>query len=62
MYIIALYVLICTSPIQCDEYQPQSWVVSSQEEEDLAFEQCAAIERQWISVQGYKESDCYYVE
>jgi len=62
MYTLALYILICTSPSQCDEYQPASWTVSTEQEETLAFEQCAAIEQQWMGVQGYRESDCYYVE
>lgn len=62
MYTIMLYVMICTSPTQCDSYEPESWSVSTYQEEQLAFEQCADLERQSVSVQGYKESDCYYVE
>lgn len=62
MYTLALYILICTSPTSCDEYQPASWTVSTEQEETLAFEQCAAIEKQWMSVKGYKESDCYIAE
>lgn len=62
MYTIMLYVALCTSPTKCDSYEPESWSVSSQQEEDLAFEQCAAIERQYMSVKGYVESDCYIAE
>lgn len=62
MYTIALYVLLCTSPTTCDEYQPASWSVSSQQEENEAFEQCAKLERQHMSMEGYKESDCYIAE
>lgn len=46
----------------CDEYQPASWSVSSEQEEQLAFDECASLERLAMSVKGYKESDCYYVE
>lgn len=62
MYTIILYVALCVSPNQCDAYEPESWSVSSQQEEDLAFEQCAALERQYMAMKGYKESDCYVAE
>lgn len=62
MYTILFYVALCTSPNQCDAYEPASWTVSTQQEEALAFEQCAAIERQYMSVKGYVESDCYIAE
>lgn len=57
MYTIILYVALCVSPSQCDSYQPESWSVSSQQEEDLAFEQCAATERRYMSVKGYVEAE-----
>lgn len=62
MYNIALYLLLCTSPTSCEEYQPASWSVSSEQEEQLAFEECASLEREYMNVKGYKESDCYFVE
>lgn len=62
MYTILLYVALCTSPTQCDEYQPASWTVSSEQEEQLAFEECASLEREYMKKKGYRESDCYYVE
>lgn len=35
---------------------------SKEQEADLAFEQCAALEREWMKVEGYVESDCYIAE
>jgi hypothetical protein len=62
MYTIALFVALCTSPTSCDEYQPASWSVSSEQGAQLAFEECASLERVAMSAKGYKESDCYFVE
>lgn len=62
MYTILLYVALCTSPSQCDAYEPASWSVSTQQEENEAFEQCAQLEREYMSVKGYNESDCYIAE
>lgn len=62
MYTILLYVALCTSPSQCDAYTPASWSVSTQQEEDQAFKECAALERVAMTVKGYKESDCYIAE
>ncbi len=62
MYTILLYVALCSSPSQCDAYQPASWTVSSQQEENEAFEQCAKLERKYMDMKGYKESDCYIAE
>lgn len=62
MYTILLYVALCTSPNVCDAYEPASWTVSSQQEENEAFEQCAKLEGEYMSMEGYKESDCYIVE
>lgn len=62
MYTILLYVALCSSPNVCDEYQPASWSVSSEQEEQLAFEECASLEREYMNVRGYRESDCYFVE
>lgn len=62
MYTILLYVALCTSPNQCDAYEPASWSVSTQQEENEAFEQCAKLERKYMGKKGYKESDCYIAE
>lgn len=62
MYTIALFVALCTSPTSCDEYQPVTWSVSSEQEEQLAFDECAKVEREYMGKIGYKESDCYFVE
>lgn len=62
MYTILLYVALCTSPVTCDAYEPASWTVSTQQEENEAFEQCAKLERKYMSKKGYKESDCYFAE
>lgn len=62
MYTILFYVMTCTSPTQCDIYEPASWTVSTQQEETEAFEQCARLERKYMSMKGYKESDCYIAE
>ena len=62
MYTILLYVTLCTSPSQCDAYEPATWSVSSQQEENKAFEQCTKLEREYMSMEGYKESDCYIAE
>lgn len=67
MYTIILYVALCTSPDVCDQYEPASWTVqagtaNTQQEEDQAFKECAALERVAMSVKGYKESDCYIAE
>lgn len=62
MYTILLYVALCTSPNVCDAYEPASWSVSSQQEENEAFQQCAKLERKYMRAKGYKESDCYIAE
>ena len=62
MYTIMLYVALCQSPSQCDSYTPASWSVTTQQETNEAFEQCAQIERGYMSVKGYKDSDCYIAE
>lgn len=62
MYTIALYILLCNSPTTCDEYVPASWTVSNEQEEQLAFEECAKVEREYMKKEGYRESDCYFVE
>lgn len=62
MYTIALFVALCTSPTTCDEYVPASWTVSSEQEEQLAFEECAKVEREYMKVKSYKESDCYFAD
>lgn len=62
MYTILLYVSLCTSPNVCNQYEPASWTVSTQQEENEAFEQCAKLERKYMSMKAYKESDCYYAE
>jgi hypothetical protein len=62
MYTIVLYVALCTSPTQCGQYNQESWSVTTEQEAALAFEQCAAIERQWMKEEGYVESDCYVAE
>jgi hypothetical protein len=62
MYTILLYVALCSSPNVCDAYQPASWSVSTQQEENEAFDQCAKLERKYMGKKGYKESDCYIAE
>lgn len=62
MYTILLYVALCQSATTCDSYEPASWTVSTQQEENEAFEQCAKLEREYMSMKGYKESDCYFAE
>lgn len=67
MYTIILYVALCTSPDVCDQYEPASWTVqagtaNTQQEENEAFEQCAKLERKYMDMKGYKESDCYIAE
>ena len=62
MYTIMFYVMLCTSPTICDEYVPASWTVSSDQEEQLAFEECASLEREYMKKRGYRESDCYFAE
>lgn len=62
MYTILLYVALCSSPNVCDQYEPASWSVSSRQEENEAFEQCAKLERKYMNMEGYKESDCYIAE
>lgn len=61
MFTIILYVQLCING-NCDNYEPASWSVQSQQEIDNAWDECSKQERKWMKVKGYKESDCYIAE
>ena len=62
MYTIILYVALCSSPINCQAYEPVSWTATTHEGVITSLVECSNIERGFMAMRAYKESDCYVLD
>lgn len=66
MITILFYVAMCyttpnTNVQTCEGTVPVSWAIPKGDEigKRIAFAECAQLERAYMALQGYQESDCY---
>lgn len=62
MFTIIFYVALCTSPNICLGFEPVTWTANTHEDVMLSLRECEGVERGFMGMKAYKESDCYVIE
>lgn len=62
MYNIIFYVMLCTSPGDCNAFEPYSWSVTTEKEIQQAYKECSVLAEAYAKLEATKETDCYAEE
>jgi hypothetical protein len=68
MNTILFYVILCTSPVECNTFTPMTWEVASAntasnaQERKEAFMECSILSKAYDQLKAVKETECWFEE